>query len=105
MMIAIFIFSSTPSEDLPNFALFDEIVKKGGHMIGYALLAISYHFGFKDQFKYKNLLAFFFCILYALSDEYHQYFVPGRHSNWSDILIDSIGAIAGLSIYHLFRRK
>jgi len=42
MMLVIFLFSARPSSDLPNFGWADTIVKKGGHVIGYALLAWSY---------------------------------------------------------------
>lgn len=34
-------------------------------------------------------------VLYAVSDEVHQYFVPGRSCQLSDILLDSFGAIMG----------
>ena len=37
-------------------------------------------------------------ILYAITDEIHQSFVPGRTALLSDVVIDSIGAGAGLLI-------
>jgi VanZ family protein len=30
-------------------------------------------------------------VLYAISDEYHQHFVHGRHGSPIDVLIDSVG--------------
>lgn len=30
---------------------------------------------------------------YAISDEWHQSFVPGRKANWYDVLIDVSGAL------------
>ncbi|MGV8147186.1 MAG: VanZ family protein [Alkaliphilus sp.] len=39
------------------------------------------------------------CVLYAISDETHQIFVPGRSAQVSDILIDSVGAAVGILIY------
>jgi len=44
------------------------------------------------------ILALLFCVLYAASDELHQYFVPGRDARATDVLIDSIGALAGIGI-------
>ncbi len=41
-MAIIFAFSSTPGKDLPNFGVLDFLVKKGGHMLGYGLLALAY---------------------------------------------------------------
>lgn len=35
-------------------------------------------------------------VLYALSDELHQYYVPGRAFELNDLLIDSLGAIVGI---------
>ena len=42
MMTAIFIASSIPKEEMPTFGFWDLLVKKGGHMVGYALLAVAY---------------------------------------------------------------
>ena len=44
--------------------------------------------------------------LYAVSDEIHQYFVPGRVCALMDMGIDSAGAAAGvLIIYFIYRKK
>lgn len=45
------------------------------------------------------LTAFLVCILYALSDEFHQEFVPGRGFEWVDLLADGVGIIFGLLVY------
>jgi hypothetical protein len=42
--------------------------------------------------------------LYALSDEVHQSFVPGRSTEFGDWLADSIGVLAGLAAYQYARR-
>jgi len=42
------------------------------------------------------LWAFLIALLYALSDEYHQSFVPGRHPDPLDIVTDLAGAAAAL---------
>ncbi len=36
--------------------------------------------------------------LYAMSDEFHQYFVPGRSAELRDVLIDTSGVIIGMLI-------
>ena len=41
-------------------------------------------------------------ILYAITDEIHQYFVPGRISSSFDILFDAFGAIAMQSIINIY---
>ena len=49
----------------------------------------------------KKLLTFalFLAILYGISDEIHQFFVPGRDSAISDILIDSSGILLAGTLY------
>lgn len=39
-----------------------------------------------------------FCVLYAISDEIHQYYVPGRSCRLYDIGIDTLGAALSISI-------
>jgi VanZ family protein len=41
------------------------------------------------------LLAIAIGAIYGVTDEGHQYFVPGRDSDWHDALADAIGASAG----------
>ena len=36
-----------------------------------------------------------FCVLFAIADEYHQSFVPGRSCQIKDMIIDSCGVICG----------
>jgi VanZ family protein len=98
MMAVIFLFSSTPSKELPDFGLLDLVIKKGAHMIGYGLLAAAYWYGFVFD-RRRWWLALLFAILYAISDEFHQSFVPGRHPSWVDALIfDGSGAAAALGM-------
>lgn len=43
------------------------------------------------------------CIVYAISDEIHQLFVPGRGAQVMDVFIDSGGAFAGIILYQIIR--
>lgn len=96
MMCLIFVFSAQPLSNLPNFDWADRIVKKGGHMIGYGLLALSYWNVL--QWKRSNRwTAWLFAVLFALTDEYHQSFVVGRHSSiWDVMIFDNLGALIAL---------
>ena len=105
LMLVIFIFSATPSYDLPNFGGIDTIVKKGAHMLGYALLTLAYLRGStgkaitgRETWKYA-IFSLFLAALYAMTDEYHQSFVPGRNSRWTDVGIDTIGGAVGLLVW------
>lgn len=46
--------------------------------------------------KITPIIAFFSTVLYAIADEIHQIFVPGRAFQISDILVDSTGALIGV---------
>lgn len=105
MMLAIFVFSATPSYNVqPN--VLRHIVSKAGHVIGYTMLTLSYWraFGFS---KRSSWLAWLFALLYAATDEYHQSFVPGRHPAAFDVLVyDNAGALIAFWVAnHLTKQK
>ena len=105
MMAAIFALSSRPSDELPSFYLFDTLVKKGGHMTGYGLLAVSYLYAFNHHGRKSFYLAWLLTVLYAITDEYHQSFIPSRHpSIWDVVLFDNFGAMIALGLV-FWRRK
>jgi len=105
MMAVIFGFSSTPSIELPNFGLWDVLVKKGGHMLGYGLLALAYWAGLRFE-KRRGWLALLLAVFYAITDEFHQFFVPGRHPSVVDVLVfDGGGAAIALGLVYLWRAK
>jgi len=112
MMAAIFGFSSIPSEEMPNFGLLDLIVKKGGHALGYGLLALTYlrglHWVKQDKSKFVQTLwmAWALAVMYSATDEFHQSFVPGRHAVVTDVMIDAAGAALMLFLVNkYFRHK
>jgi len=105
MMGLIFLFSSQPSNKLPNFNWADAIIKKSSHMIGYGLLAFTYWYGLGMD-KKKRWLAWVFVILYALTDEFHQSYVPGRHpSIWDVMIFDDLGALISLWLTNRYVNK
>ncbi len=103
IMLAIAAFSSTPGGKLPNFGSWDAWVKKAGHVIGYALLAVSFWRAI-DYSRNRIWIAWMLSVLYGLTDEFHQSFVPGRHPSLIDaFLFDGGGAVLGLLIIRLIR--
>lgn len=49
-----------------------------------------------DICRFKGVgLTILICILYAISDEVYQLFVPGRGGQVSDVILDIVGAIVG----------
>lgn len=83
-------------------AKIEKPVRKAAHMTEYAILVILLYVWLgKWQFPVmkRGFLALLTSILYAASDETHQRFVPGRAGKFSDVLIDSAGAVLGLFIF------
>lgn len=96
VMAGIFYASSTPSTRLPEFGIWDLLVKKGGHFLGYALLGFALWRGVGVDHPQKRWWALAAAFLYACSDEFHQWFVPGRNAWWLDVVIDTTGAFAAI---------
>ncbi len=67
-------------------------------VLGYLLTRLLEQ-GWRMQGFTMFLLAASFGIAFALSDEIHQIFVPGRFFSYWDIAADSLGAVAGCWIY------
>jgi len=49
-------------------------------------------------------LAFAFAAAFAMSDEFHQVFVPSREARVGDVLVDSLGAALGLLALRAYGR-
>ena len=76
-------------------------IRKLAHFSIYTLGGIltSIYFSLDKKSKRKSIIeAILFCSIYAITDEIHQYFIPGRSCELRDILIDSSGALFGILI-------
>jgi VanZ family protein len=108
LMVVIFLASATPGSDIPRFGFLDLFVKKGGHMCGYALLAIAIYHALNNRRRSTKrlfLLAVCFVALYAASDEFHQRFTPGRTASIRDVGIDVTGALIGITVMRLVQKR
>ena len=101
------IFTSLPADKLAvAVESFNGIARKLAHFSIYAVFAVcssALLSRYNIKRKTKVLSAFTICFLYAVSDEIHQYFVPGRSCELRDVLIDTSGVIAGIVIYHFIK--
>jgi len=103
--LAIYLVSSRQLNDFfVYFDLWHFLLRKIAHMFEFGVLAFLIFRLLSQTEKrhvYWNLFwALIFTILYAVSDEYHQFLVPGRHGVWTDVAIDSIGAF--IAVWLLF---
>ena len=93
----IFFLSAQPGPTLERLGLTGELLSLATHFSLYAVLMILLIFALNHSgllvMPWSGLLAFVLLAIYALSDEYHQSFVPGRVATPLDWLTDIIGAI------------
>lgn len=88
--------------------LFPEIlIRKTAHHIEYFILGFFLFYGFynKEKLKRASGLAFLMGVLYAVTDEIHQYFIPGRAMRVLDVMIDSTGLLLAISILYFYKKR
>jgi len=74
------------------------LIRKAGHLTEYAILAWLAARAFRtssNELLYRSwfLLALILVVLYSLSDEFHQSFVPSRSASIYDCMIDTVGGL------------
>jgi len=96
----------SPKADF-NLAKMNHLVRKNAHFFSYLVLGVLMANAFKISGSKRPkvfLVSFLLCVFYAISDEFHQLFVPGRGAQVMDVIIDSAGAMVGTGIYGVFCR-
>lgn len=78
------------------------VLRKSAHVFKYFILGLLvfnvlryYTSNIKKIITYSMI----FAIIYAISDEIHQSFVPGRSPELTDVLLDTLGASLGVALY------
>ncbi len=100
-MAFIFYLSSqvaVPGPSVQPFPYYDKIV----HIVMFAVLSLLFWGAWKyERITSPYFYAIAFTILYGISDEFHQSFVPGRIADMWDVVADGIGSLVVL----LWKRK
>ncbi len=93
-MGVIFYFSSLEGPDLPDLPQYFD---KAFHIGLYIPLAFLSFLSFRKSGvkKYVFLLSLGLTVIYGITDEIHQSFVPARDVSAGDIIADSVGAFLG----------
>lgn len=113
VMVMIFMFSNQNASDSTQLTnvlidkLFSEdhflyeysfiLLRKSAHfLIFFTLGSLIYAYLriIKHNYAFRNGL--FFSFLYAVFDEFHQFFIDGRSPELTDVLIDTSGAFVGI---------
>ncbi len=83
------------------------IVRKTAHFLEYFILGLLAFWTTICFLKNKLnvLLSIVFCVLYSVSDEVHQHFVPGRACRFWDIIIDLSGSALAVIVLAVIFKK
>lgn len=96
LMGVIFYLSAKPPSgtDIPEWA------RVVAHFTEYALLASLWAWALRPELGRRALaVAAVICVVYAVSDEFHQSFVDGRDSDLKDVMVDCIGITTALLLF------
>ena len=101
------LFPNLSPSHVINIAL---LVRKLGHLSEYFILTVLLVRAFGNQAGAASerpcaLYAVGIAALYAVSDEWHQSYVPSRTASEQDVLIDAVGAICGACLYHWWSQR
>ncbi len=87
-----------------NVGILTVIIRKLGHFSEFLLLgsAVSLYFWHFEIKNFKKISFAFLCSTgYAITDEIHQIFVPGRACRILDVFIDACGSLVGIFAFCL----
>ncbi len=110
ILIAITIFYMSSKTFVGTGVPASNILSISYHFFAFFFLALFFSFSLiKGKIKNKYLIftIILISIAYGISDEIHQYFVPGRYCCFQDVLTNSAGIIFSTCFYFFsfgFRR-
>jgi VanZ family protein len=88
---------------LPNLSTAEgvvgDVLSSGAHAVEYAIFGALLHRALGSR-----LLAFAAGFGYAITDEIHQSFVPGRVASGVDLVVDALGLLVGIALLERARR-
>ena len=104
----IFGISSIPSLDT-GWGLWDFLLRKTAHMVEFGVLTLlvlravgrTWPAVRRDRALAAAALS---ALLYAVSDEVHQAYVPGRGPSAADVAVDGVGIAGAIGLAHWRRR-
>jgi VanZ family protein len=105
VIVAIFVLSH--QERPPTIGNDPELSAIAGHLGAYGLLGGAFFLAFAAMMRSTRraaLLAIICAAIYGIADEFHQYFVPGRHTDPWDLVADVVGATIVVGLLYMLKR-
>ncbi len=108
-LIIIYVSSIPQQSFLGSGTLHEQIISNLLHIPAFAVLTFLWLKSFKKEKINKRFLLFNSVILaslflFAISDEIHQSFVPGRTSSLMDLGLNALGILCGFSAFLALKR-
>jgi VanZ family protein len=105
--LVLWLFPNTSPETLVTIHFF---TRKLAHFTEYAILGFLAVRAFSNSHKpflrrHWFVITLILVVIYALSDEYHQSFVPSRTASIFDSLIDVAGGLTALTVSYFWKRR
>jgi VanZ family protein len=100
--------------DLPRFEYWHFFIRKGGHVVGYAILSILAFRAWRETFPARgnplwtvrwSAIAILMTAFVASLDEWHQSFIPSRTGRWQDVVLDTCAGIAAQVLIFLWLKN
>ena len=97
--------------DWPTFHYWHFYIRKGGHVVGYAILSLLLFRAWRATLPPMNNLkwtprwatiALLGTALVASLDEWHQSFIPSRTGRWQDVVLDTSAGLAAQILIYLW---
>lgn len=78
------------------------LIRKCAHFLEFTGLSVLiFNALYRTCGRFKPIMTFLLTSAYAVSDEIHQIFVDGRACRAFDVLVDSLGAAAGIIVLYV----
>lgn len=107
-LIASFSPDMLPQAEALLYQQVDYAVRKTAHFCEYGLLGLLLCLLLRSYGCNAKLPPWILGVIYAVTDEIHQMYVPDRTGKVEDVLLDALGVFCGvmfIQIYDRFRRK
>lgn len=76
------------------FYFVEFLIRKGTHFVGYGIVGLLFYLLYRKlAWKPPALIAIITVFFIASLDEFRQTFLPGRTGIFSDVILDTVGAI------------
>jgi VanZ family protein len=100
--------------DWEHFHEWHVLIRKSGHVVGYAILSILAFRAWRETFPARGNplwslrwagIAFLMTVFVASLDEWHQSFIPSRTGRWQDVVLDTSAGIAAQVLVFIWCRS